>query len=164
MSSQDSATVVPLRFQASAIASPPSNDASILIFGASGDLTARKLIPAVFMLQRKEYLPANVPIIGVARREKSHEAFRAEMKESLSKHIRGGITEAEWEAFSRRLFYVCSHLDEGADFTPLRQSVEQIEQQQGVAGTRVIYLATDPSSPPPQPRCRTSRRAPGWDW
>ena len=102
MSSQDSASVVPLRFQASAIASPPSNDASILIFGASGDLTARKLIPAVFMLQRKEYLPANVPIIGVARREKSHEAFRAEMKESLSKHIRGGITDAEWETFSRR--------------------------------------------------------------
>lgn len=144
MSSQDSSTVVPLRFQASAIASPPSNDASILIFGASGDLTARKLIPAVFMLQRKEYLPANVPIIGVARREKSHDSFRAEMKESLAKHIRGGITDAEWEAFSRRLFYVCSNLDEGADFGPLRESVEKIEQQQGVAGTRVVYLATDP--------------------
>ena len=144
MSSQDSSTVVPLRFQASAITSPPSNDASILIFGASGDLTARKLIPAVFMLQRKDYLPANVPIIGVARREKSHESFRAEMKESLAKYIRGGIIDAEWEAFSKRLFYVCSNLDEGADFGPLRESVEKIEQQQGVAGTRVIYLATDP--------------------
>lgn len=143
MSSQDS-TVVPLRFQASAIGNPPSNDASILIFGASGDLTARKLIPAVFMLQRKDYLPPNVPIIGVARREKSHESFRAEMKESLSQHIRGGITESEWEVFSKRLFYVCANLDEGADFGPLRETVEKIEQKQGVAGTRVIYLATDP--------------------
>ena len=119
-------------------------DSAIMIFGASGDLTARKLIPALFMLQKKEFLPPNVPIIGVARREKTDDSFRAEMKIALSKNIKGGITEAEWETFSKRLFYVASNLEEGADFGPLRDSVEKIERQQGVSGTRVIYMATDP--------------------
>ena len=119
-------------------------DSAIMIFGASGDLTARKLIPALFMLQRKEFLPPNVPIIGVARREKTDDSFRAEMKVALSKNIKGGITDGEWETFSKRLFYVASNLEEGADFGPLRDSVEKIERQQGVGGTRVIYMATDP--------------------
>ena len=53
-----------------------AGDTSILIFGASGDLTARKLIPALFQLSRQQYLNKRCPVIGVARREKSHEEFR----------------------------------------------------------------------------------------
>lgn len=133
-------------FRASGVSSLPSNQASVLIFGASGDLTARKLMPALFMLARKQCLPEQVPIIGVARRDKTHESFRAELRETVSKQIRGGISEAEWQDFSRRVFYVKSNLDESADFKPLRQAVEEIESSRGgsAARTRVIYLATDP--------------------
>ena len=146
MSNQDNPAAAAAPFKASGIGSPASNDASILIFGASGDLTSRKLVPAIYMLWKKDYLPPKVPIIGVARREKTDESFRADLRESLSKSIRGGVSEADWQAFSQRLFYVCSNLDESADFTPLRESVERIERQVGQtgAGTRVVYMATDP--------------------
>jgi len=123
----------------------PANETSVLIFGASGDLTARKLMPALFLLARKQYLPAQIPIIGVARREKTEESFRAELRESVSQHVRE-VTGAEWDAFARRLFYVRANLDESADFAPLRDAVEQIERNRGgsEARTRVVYMATDP--------------------
>ncbi|HLQ46667.1 MAG TPA: glucose-6-phosphate dehydrogenase, partial [Planctomycetaceae bacterium] len=74
----------------------PANETSVLIFGASGDLTARKLMPALFLLARKQYLPAQIPIIGVARREKTDESFRAELREAVSQHVRE-VTGAEWD-------------------------------------------------------------------
>ena len=132
-------------FRPSGVLTMPTNETSVMIFGASGDLTARKLMPALFLLARKQYLPAQIPIIGVARREKTEESFRAELRESVSKHVRE-VTDAEWDAFARRLFYVRANLDESADFAPLRDAVEQIEQDRGgsAARTRVVYMATDP--------------------
>lgn len=133
-------------FAATAIPSMPARNTSVLIFGASGDLTARKLMPALFLLARKQYLPDQIPIIGVARREKTSEEFRAELRDSVAKSIRGGITEEEWKAFARRVHYIRANLDESADFGPLRASIEWVEQGCGgsVGRTRVIYLATDP--------------------
>ncbi len=133
-------------FAASAIPSMPSEQTSVLIFGASGDLTARKLMPALFLLARKQYLAEQIPIIGVARRDKTDEEFRTELRDSIAKSVRGGITDDEWQAFARRLHYVRANLDESADFSSLRASIEWIEQSCGGSGgrTRVIYLATDP--------------------
>ena len=62
-----------------------AGDTTILIFGASGDLTARKLIPALFKLSQKGYLNERCPVIGVARREKTDEQFRNELRESALK-------------------------------------------------------------------------------
>src|SRR5690606_9023458 len=74
--------------------------ASILIFGASGDLTARKIIPALFQLAQEEFLPANCPIVGVARREKSDAEFRAEMREAVSQFARTKpVTDDDWSRF-----------------------------------------------------------------
>jgi glucose-6-phosphate 1-dehydrogenase len=144
MSATESETVVPLRFRASGISSPLGEDTSILIFGASGDLTARKLVPALFTLWKKEYLPARTPIIGVARREKSDESFREELRLALENHLRGGVRDADWTQFSQRLFYVRADLDDSSHGTLLRQDIERIEQNFGGGGTRVVYLATDP--------------------
>src|SRR5439155_21233105 len=83
-------------FRPSGVLTMPANETSVLIFGASGDLTARKLMPALFLLARKQYLPAQIPIIGVARREKTEESFRAELRESVSQHVRE-VTGAEWD-------------------------------------------------------------------
>lgn len=65
----------------------PGNSFSILIFGASGDLTSRKLIPALFRLYCQNFLPDGCPIIGVARREKTHAEFQEEMRQIVANRI-----------------------------------------------------------------------------
>src|SRR5262245_52266328 len=81
-------------------------DAAVVIFGASGDLTARKLVPALFELWRSGYLSDRSPIVGAARREKSDEEFRAEMHEAVSRFGRAGpVTDDVWKKFAARLYY-----------------------------------------------------------
>ena len=82
-----------------------AGDNTILIFGASGDLTARKLIPALFKLSRQGYLNERSPVIGVARRDKSDEQFRQELAGTVIGDKADGETTAAWEAFCRQLFY-----------------------------------------------------------
>src|SRR5437660_5867149 len=79
---------------------------SIIIFGASGDLTYRKLIPALYHLSVDKQLPTPLRIIGFARREKTDAAWRDELKEALQKYSRTkNVDPAQWEAFSANVFY-----------------------------------------------------------
>ena len=79
---------------------------SIVIFGASGDLTARKLVPALYHLFVEKQLPSPVRIIGFARREKSDEAWRAELKQGMEAFSRTKkVDEAAWTAFAANLSY-----------------------------------------------------------
>src|SRR5262249_13542696 len=88
----------------SAMSSPVG--ATVVIFGASGDLTSRKLLPALFELWRGKHLSDKSPIVGVARRAKSDDEFRKEMHAAVSQHGRSGkIADDEWGRFARRLFY-----------------------------------------------------------
>src|SRR5260370_29168956 len=81
-------------------------EATIVIFGASGDLTARKLLPALFRLAQGGFLSETSPIVGVARREKSDGEFRDEMFTAINRDGRSGaVSRSEWESFARRLFY-----------------------------------------------------------
>src|ERR1700722_14992194 len=84
---------------------PHSEEAVIVIFGASGDLTARKLIPALYRLWTEGFLSDRSPIVGVARREKTDDAFRAEMAEAgKHKEPPGLFTDQKWRDFAKRLF------------------------------------------------------------
>ena len=120
-----------------------SGDTTILIFGASGDLTARKLIPALFRLSQQGYLNDRSPVIGVARREKTDQQFRDELRTSV---LKGG-SSVEWESFAQRIFY--RRLDLGAekDYSALLEQTQVIEQELGTGedSARVVYLATAPS-------------------
>lgn len=125
-----------------------SNDASILTFGASGDLTSRKLIPAMFQLSQQSYISSRCPIIGIARREKTDEEFRNEIRES----VRGRLgperfDESRWNTFASQLFYRQLDISDAQAYTRLRTQVEDLESQLGSAGqrTRVVYLATAPT-------------------
>lgn len=123
-----------------------SAEATIVIYGASGDLTARKLIPALYCLASAKYISERSPIVGVARREKSDEEFRAEMKEAVRKHGRGGdFSESDWQAFAQRLFYRRADISQTGDFSQLAEDLKQIEQTVGAPGNRVFYFATSPS-------------------
>lgn len=122
---------------------------SILIFGASGDLTARKLMPALFTLWSEGFLPDDSPVFGVARREKSDEQFREEMHAAVSKHGRlGEIPHDQWKKFAKRLFYHRLDLDTVDGYAGLHERVEETEAQcfgPNVAASRVVYLAIAPS-------------------
>ncbi len=128
----------------------PIRDTSLMIFGASGDLTARKLMPAVYTLWAEGHLPDDVPIFGVARREKTDESFREEMRAAIAKFGRvGAPTDEEWTKFAKRLFYVTTELDHPEGFEAVRSHVCRIEDEvrggaNGRENNRVVYLATDP--------------------
>ncbi|MGC1272360.1 MAG: glucose-6-phosphate dehydrogenase [Planctomycetaceae bacterium] len=149
-------------------------EASILIFGASGDLTARKLIPSLFDLWKDGYLSDNSPIIGVARREKTDESFRDELKDDVSQHSRYEPQGDEWAAFAKRIFYRRLDIDEADQYDAWGRAVEQVEQESGVVGKRVAYLATAPDlfvpsvealakgGLIPKPNGRGDRKDAGW--
>ena len=123
----------------------PIEDVTLLIFGASGDLTARKLLPALFHLSRNGYLPDRTLVIGVARREKTDEQFREEMLEALRQHGRmSGIEEQAWQGFASRIGYESVDLGQEEEFTRLKKHIEEREQAAGLSGRRIVYLATSP--------------------
>jgi glucose-6-phosphate 1-dehydrogenase len=124
-----------------------AGDTSILIFGASGDLTARKLIPALFQLSRQQYLNKRCPVIGVARREKSHEEFRNELKASILGDSPDPDSLTAWEQFAKQLFYRQVDISNPDDYVALNNfTAEHEEQLKTAAGApRVMYLATAPS-------------------
>jgi len=120
-------------------------EATIVIFGASGDLTARKLVPAVFELWKNGYLSDHSPIVGAARRPKSDDEFRQEMHEAVSRHGRSGeISQEEWGRFARRLYYRELDLANPESYVGFSKALEQIEKDAGISDKRLFYMATMP--------------------
>jgi glucose-6-phosphate 1-dehydrogenase len=115
---------------------------SIVIFGASGDLTQRKLIPALYTLDRKGQLPAGTQIVGVARTKYSDDAWRDELRESTAAHQSGPLDEAAWLRFAARIHYQPGDLGSAEEVAALAARLDALEGNQ--AATRVYYLATSP--------------------
>ena len=123
-----------------------STNTSILIFGASGDLTSRKLIPALFRLHQQKFLPVGCPVIGIARRAKSNAEFREEMREVVAGRLGEKFDAVAWDAFAAQLFYQQLDIASAADYPLLHSAVQQLENAAGFTGdpTRIVYLATAP--------------------
>ncbi len=120
-------------------------NATVAIFGASGDLTARKLLPALYDLWSDGYLSDESPIVGVARREKTDESFRNEIFDAINGHVRAGqVTQEQWSKFAKRLFYRQLDIASPDDYPQFKQQLESIEDQQGAGRNRVVYMATSP--------------------
>ncbi len=112
---------------------------AIVIFGATGDLTARKLMPALFNLHRRGLLPERSAILAVARRPFTQEAFRAMMLEAVRAHSHIPPSPDEWERFAVRLAYYALVFDDASAYAGLAAAL-------GEGGeARVFYLATDPA-------------------
>jgi glucose-6-phosphate 1-dehydrogenase len=117
----------------------------LVIFGATGDLTARKLMPALYNLKREGQLPSNFCCVGFARREKTHEQFRAEMKEAVSKFSRvKPLDEELWKHFESTLFYHTSNFDTQEGYAALKKYMAELDTKHGTRGNRVYYLSTQP--------------------
>ena len=115
---------------------------TVVIFGASGDLTSRKLIPALYSLHVKGYLPAQTRIVGMARSPFSDEAWRASLEETTRKYA-DDFDAAKWSEFAAMVFYQAGDIGNLKDFVDLRRRL--IELEQGKPSTRVYYLSTSPT-------------------
>jgi len=115
---------------------------SIVIFGASGDLTSRKLIPALYKAFLKNRLPADTQIVGFARRPYTHDDFRRLMHEAVQKYVGSRFDAAKWEEFAARLWYCKGDLDTRADFQALDEFLCDFERE---SANRLYYLATAPN-------------------
>jgi glucose-6-phosphate 1-dehydrogenase len=120
----------------------PTLPTSIVIFGASGDLTHRKLVPAFFNLYRKGRLPRNLNIVGVSRTEMSHEEFRDEMHSGTTDLARMECGRKEWEDFAEHLWYVPGNAKQSEDYRSLDEFLHKLE---GGPANRIYYLATAPA-------------------
>jgi glucose-6-phosphate 1-dehydrogenase len=119
---------------------------SLVIFGASGDLTRRKLIPALWSLYAARTLPEPFSILGTARTELTDEAFRTHMREAVAEFARLKIPSLPvWERFAQSLHYVAGD-PRGPDlYLRVRQRLEEIERARGGPTNRIFYCATPPS-------------------
>ncbi len=118
---------------------------AMVIFGATGDLTSRKLAPAVYNLGREGLLPANFACIGFARREKSNEQFREELKSDINNYSRvKPIDESFWKNFENQLFYHQSEFDDEAGYEKLAALLKQIDNRYATRGNRIFYLSVQP--------------------
>ena len=115
---------------------------TIVIFGASGDLTSRKLAPALYELHRKGRLAEPTRIVGFSRTPFSHDAWRAKLVESTAHFVGGHFDRATWDAFSASLFYHAGDIERPEDLAGLGRFLDELER--GEAATRVYYLATAP--------------------
>jgi len=117
---------------------PPT---SVVIFGASGDLTKRKLVPALYSLHTKDRLQEKINIVGFSRRPFSHDEFRQLLLSGMQE-LAGVIpVEDDWKQFSQNLWYVSGDLNEVSDYENLRTFLHQLE---GEPSNRLYYLATAP--------------------
>jgi glucose-6-phosphate 1-dehydrogenase len=124
----------------------PTRPMAIVIFGATGDLTHRKVIPAFYHLQKNGQLPEGCCIIGFARRPKSDEEFRAELRAALDEfsHTKP-VDEKVWESLSRHIYYQKGDLDNTEDFHELGNRLRMLPESKMYLGNFLFYLATAPS-------------------
>jgi glucose-6-phosphate 1-dehydrogenase len=115
----------------------------VVIFGASGDLTKRKLLPALFHLEQSGLLPKEFAVVGVARRPLEDE-FAKDMREGILQF--GGVKEGDkaLDGFVKKVTYHAMNFDDPAGYEALKQRLEQIDRERGTLGNRLFYLATAP--------------------
>ncbi len=118
---------------------------TFVVFGASGDLTHRKLLPALLKISRDRLLHPLTAVVGFARRRMTDDEFRAELEQLATER---GIPEAEWRRFAASLFYCSGEFENADDYRGLGAVLEKLERQRATPGNRIYYMAAPPDSFP----------------
>jgi glucose-6-phosphate 1-dehydrogenase len=120
---------------------------TLVVFGASGDLAHRKLLPALCALDCDGHLPPGARILGYGRSDMTDESFRRDVRKSVSLSCDGQrLSDKQWGEFSSRLFYQRGGYDSAEDFQVLRKRIEDLAGQAGGPGNWLFYLATPPGA------------------
>ncbi len=122
----------------------PAEPFTLVIFGASGDLAARKLLPALYQLAAKRQLPASFRIFGFARREKNDDSWRSEMKEAVQKFSKTPVAEETWAEFAGHLHYFQGDLGDAQAYAQLRARILAPAAEPSRRNL-LFYLAVQPS-------------------
>ncbi len=119
---------------------------TLVIFGATGDLTRRKLVPGLYSLAHQGLLPQNFAVVGFARRDKTHEIFRDEMRQAIEQFARHPFDAALWEAFASGLYYHRSTFDDALGYVRLREFLHEVGERHNTLNHTIYYLATPPEA------------------
>jgi glucose-6-phosphate 1-dehydrogenase len=115
---------------------------AVVIFGASGDLAKRKLLPALYRLVQQRLLPAEFAIVGLARTEMTSEEFRARLREAVEEFsAEKSVDEEVWNSFAQGLYYITGDINTADDYRKLKELLEQVDRERGTAGNRLFYLS-----------------------
>ncbi len=123
----------------------PGDPCVMVIFGASGDLTKRKLIPALYNLAKDKLLSKEFALVGFARNEMTSEQFRDEIGREIGEFATTTVDPDLWHWFSQRIYYHSGDFDDPAAYKGLSELLAQIDKQHGTRGNYFYYLATAPS-------------------
>lgn len=122
---------------------------AMVIFGASGDLTRRKLIPALYNLSRERLIPAGFSVVGFARRENQDDRFRAMLLDGVNQFSRSRPAQpAIWETFAQGIHYLQSDFTDPEGYAELARLLDRLDRERGTGYRRIFYLATPPSAYP----------------
>ena len=120
----------------------------LVIFGASGDLTRRKLMPALYSLAFRHLLPDRFAVVGVARGEGGNDAFATQMRDAVQTHARDEFREEVWNELAGGMRYISTDFSDDAGFDRLTATLAEIDEERGTAGNRLCYLAVPPAAFP----------------
>ncbi len=116
----------------------------MVIFGAAGDLTKRKLIPALYNLKHSELLSDQFVVLGIARAEMSDNEFRSRMRDDMKEFATNEVDPQEWKWLEDRLFYMSGDFNDDAMYEQLKSRVEELDQNHQTQGNYSFYLAAAP--------------------
>src|ERR1700737_1261178 len=123
----------------------PGDPCVMVIFGASGDLTKRKLIPALYNLAKENLLSKEFALVGFARNELSSDQFREQIGQEIAQFATTKIDPDLWHWFSRRIYYLSGDFENPQGYQKLRDLLAQIDKEHGTRGNYFYYLATAPN-------------------
>jgi glucose-6-phosphate 1-dehydrogenase len=123
----------------------PGDPCTIVIFGASGDLTKRKLLPALYNLKALKLLPENFAVIGVAVSESNDELYRAKITEDIKKYATSPVDDACWEDFTKRSYYISGDFNNFDTFKHLAAKIADVQKTHNLPGNVLFYLAISPT-------------------
>jgi glucose-6-phosphate 1-dehydrogenase len=123
---------------------PPS--CSLVIFGASGDLTQRKLFPALYSLAFRHLLPRNFGVLGVARTEETEDDFRERMKAAVQEHGRDPFRDDVWDPLAEGMRYVATDFGDASGWAKVEKVLAELDKNVGTADNRVYYFAVPPAA------------------
>src|SRR5829696_1873487 len=117
----------------------------MVIFGASGDLTSRKLVPALYDLAAQRRLPLEFAVVGISRTEMSNHEFRDKLRKTLEEQRSGEVSDDVWESFSSGIFYMPGDSKKAETYDELKEFLKSLDSERGTQGNRAFYLSASPS-------------------
>ncbi|MFD6070884.1 glucose-6-phosphate dehydrogenase, partial [Amycolatopsis lurida] len=121
---------------------------SLVIFGVTGDLARKKLMPAIYDLAHRGLLPAGFSLVGFARRDWEHQDFGELVHDSVKEHARTPFKESVWNRLAEGIRFVQGTFDDDDAFDRLAQTVKDLDAERGTGGNTAFYLSIPPSAFP----------------